>query len=71
MGLHLHTEQRNDQALIAVYGEITARSARQLEAAVEHFRTRGCSVVNVEIRSDGLDRSLNKWNSPSVRPSEP
>lgn len=49
MGLHLHTRQDCDRAEIEVRGEIGGSSLAQLEAAIEHFRSRGCAIIDVTL----------------------
>ncbi|MBK6767077.1 MAG: hypothetical protein IPG71_12485 [bacterium] len=44
----MHTTQTNDEALLKIQGEITGLGIRQLEAAIEHFRARGCKVIRIE-----------------------
>jgi len=48
MGLHMHTTQTNDEALLKIQGEISGLAIRQLEAAIEHFKARGCKIIRVE-----------------------
>ena len=49
MGLHLHTKQMYDEAEITVRGELTGLALAQLNAAIGHFRSRGCSVIHLNI----------------------
>ncbi len=49
MGLHLHTKQLYNEAEITVRGDLTGLALAQLNAAIEHFRSRGCSVIHLNI----------------------
>jgi len=49
MGLHLHTKQLHNEAEITVQGELTGLALAQLDAAIEHFRSRGCSVIHLNV----------------------
>ncbi len=48
MGLHIHTSQNHDEALLKIAGELSSSSIRQLQAAVKHFQSRGCKIIRVE-----------------------
>lgn len=49
MGLHLHTKQLHNEAEITIHGELTGLALAQLDAAIEHFHSRGCSVIRLNI----------------------
>lgn len=57
MGLHMHTTQTNDEALLKIQGELTGIALRQLEAAIEHFRSRGCKIIRIEHSDETMNRA--------------
>ncbi|MCB9366673.1 MAG: hypothetical protein H6506_00245 [Calditrichaeota bacterium] len=58
MGLHIHTNQDADQALLKIAGDLKAASLRQLEAAVQHFQSRGCKIIRIE---HDFDAPVHTW----------
>ncbi len=50
MGLHLHTRQSYSEAEITVQGELTGHAIRQLNTAIEHFRSRGCKIIHLNVK---------------------
>ncbi len=49
MGLHLHTKQSHGEAEIRIQGELTGLALAQLQAAIDHFRYRGCAVIHLNV----------------------
>jgi len=76
MGLHMHTRQDHDRAEIEVRGDISGSSLAQLDAAIAHFRSRGCTIVNVtlvptecrRIVREVVDSSFAKVEEFAIRP---
>lgn len=54
MGLHLHTTQSYNEAEITVHGQLSGAGLAQLQAAIDHFRSRGCSVIHLNIEQSEL-----------------
>jgi hypothetical protein len=57
MGLHMHTTQTNDEALLKIQGELSGIALRQLEVAIEHFRSRGCKIIRIEHSGEPMNRA--------------
>ena len=49
MGLHLHTKQSHGEAEITVSGNMSGTALAQLQAAIEHFQSRGCKVIQLNV----------------------
>ena len=47
MGLRAHITQRGDEVEITVSSDMTARTIAQIQAIIEHYRSRGCVRISI------------------------
>lgn len=47
MGLHAHITQRGDEVEIKISGDLTSHAIAQIQAVIEHFRSRGCDRISI------------------------
>lgn len=47
MGLHAHITQQGNEVEIRLNGDMTSHSIAQVQAIIEHFRTRGCDRITI------------------------
>lgn len=52
MGLHLHTKQQHGEAEISVRGSLSGTGLAQLQAAIDHFKARGCTVIHLNVEAE-------------------
>jgi hypothetical protein len=52
MGLHLHTKQLHGEVEISVSGSLSGTGLAQLQAAIDHFKARDCSVIHLNVEAD-------------------
>ncbi|MCB1058676.1 MAG: hypothetical protein KDB65_00460 [Calditrichaeota bacterium] len=64
MGLHLHTKQSHGEAEITVSGNMSGTALAQLQAAIEHFQSRGCKVIQLNVDWE----SVEALQTPASRP---
>ena len=52
MGLHLHTKQQRGEVEINVRGSLSGTGLAQLQAAIDHFKARGCKVIHLNVEAE-------------------